>query len=87
MAVARTLGEAGGRHRDIDARYPGEPGVLSPAQHPGTRGRLCAGPTGHGDLPGHRRGARCVDKDNTAAKAAVNSLWCVACSNAFAQAT
>ena len=38
---------------------PPQPGVSSPAQHPGTRGRLSSDATGHDDLPGHRRGARC----------------------------
>ena len=36
---------------------PGEPGAVSPAQHPGAWSRLSSGATGRGDLPGHRRGA------------------------------
>ena len=58
MVVAWSLGQTGGRRWDIDARYAAEPGGLSAAQHPGPRCWISAGPTGHGDLPGHRRGAR-----------------------------
>ena len=55
MAVALALGQAGGRHRDLDARHPGQPGVLSPAQYPGTWSGISSGPAGHGELPGQRR--------------------------------
>ena len=59
MAVARAHGQAGGRRRDLDARYPGESSGLSAARHPAAWSGRPAGAAGHGDLPGHQRGARC----------------------------
>jgi len=53
VAVAWSLGEAGGRHRHLHARYPREPGTLSPTQNPGSWSRLSSGATGYGDLPGN----------------------------------
>src|ERR1035438_7382868 len=46
MALARTMREIGGRYRDLDARYGGEPGVVSAALQPVPRSRLAAGAPG-----------------------------------------
>ena len=62
VALARSRGQAGGRHRTVDARYPAEPSHVSPTEHAGTRGRLSPCATGRGDLPGHRSGAGCGDR-------------------------
>ena len=43
LAVARPSGQAGGWHRAVHARYPREPGCVSPAQQPGQRRGISAG--------------------------------------------
>jgi hypothetical protein len=59
LALARPSREAGGRYRDLDARYAGEPGVLSATQQSGRGCWLSFGACRRRDLSGHRRRDRC----------------------------
>ena len=61
MALARPLREIGRWHRDSDARYGDEPGLLSAAHEPGDRSGLAAGALGGSDLLVHRSVDRCGD--------------------------
>src|ERR1035441_3381013 len=49
MALARPMHEIARRHRDLDARYGGKPGLLSAAHKPSDRSGLAAGALGGSD--------------------------------------
>ena len=87
MALARSCGQAGGWHRTVDARHPGEPSGVPSAQHPGNWRWIPVGAAGRGDLSGHRRGVGCGEKGRIAAKAVASSVWCAVCSRASLRAT